>query len=212
MRWLFRDDILVSSAPGFIPPCLPSNTPRVPIGPGWLYEIKHDGYRLMVRKSGDRVRIYTRRGADWTKRFPRIVSSVRKLRIDSVLLDGEGVICDENGLAIFDRLHSKQHDESVILYAFDMLEADDEDCRRQRLDERKSRLRKLLRKRSDGILYSDHMDRDGDLVFEHACRFGCEGIVAKRAESMYRSGRSKSWLKIKNPKSPAVLRIEEGTF
>jgi bifunctional non-homologous end joining protein LigD len=99
-----------------------------------------------------------------------------------------------------------------MLYAFDLLEADGEDCRGQRLDERKPRLRKLLRKRSDGILYSDHMDRDGDLVFEHACRLGCEGIVAKRAESMYRSGRSKSWLKIKNPKSPAMLRIEEGTF
>ena len=77
---------------------------------------------------------------------------------------------------------------------------------------RKSRLRKLLGKRSDGILYNDHMESDGQLVFEHACQFGCEGIVAKRADSLYRSGRSKSWLKIKNPKSPAMLRVEEGTF
>src|SRR3954454_15617560 len=110
MRWLFRDDILVSSAPRFIPPCLPSKTPRVPIGPGWVYEIKHDGYRLMVRKSGERVRIYTRRGVDWTKRFARITDEVRKLKIDSVLLDGEGVVCDYNGLAIFDKLHSKLND------------------------------------------------------------------------------------------------------
>ena len=212
MRWLSRDDIFVRSAPGFIEPCLPTPSRRVPIGPGWVYEIKHDGYRLMVRKAGERVRIYTRRGVDWTKRFPRVVSSVRKLRAQSVLLDGEGVICDDNGLAVFDKLHSKLNDESVMLYAFDMLELDGEDCRRERLDDRKSRLRKLLGKRSDGILYNDHMESDGQLVFEHACQFGCEGIVAKRADSLYRSGRSKSWLKIKNPKSPAMLRVEEGTF
>jgi bifunctional non-homologous end joining protein LigD len=86
MRWLSRDDVFIRSAPGFIEPCLPSPSKRVPIGSGWVYEIKHDGYRLMARTSGDRVRIYTCRGVDWTKRFPRIVSSVRKLRIESVLL------------------------------------------------------------------------------------------------------------------------------
>ena len=137
---------------------------------------------------------------------------VRKLKADSILLDGEGVICDDNGLAIFDKLHSKLNDQHIFLYAFDMLEIDGEDCRRMRLDARKAQLRKLLRKRSDGILYNDHMDGDGQRVFEHACQFGCEGIVAKRADSLYRSGRSKSWLKIKNPKSPAMLRVEEGTF
>jgi bifunctional non-homologous end joining protein LigD len=99
-----------------------------------------------------------------------------------------------------------------MLYAFDVLELEGEDCRTVRLDQRKARLCKLLRKRSDAILYNDHMERDGQLVFEHACQFGCEGIVAKRADSLYRSGRSKNWLKIKNPKSPAMLRIEEGTF
>jgi len=212
MRWLSRDDIFVRSAPGFIEPCLPTPSQRVPIGSGWVYEIKHDGYRLMVRKTGDAVRIYTRRGADWTKRFPRIVSSVRKPQAESVLLDGEGVICGDNGLAIFDKLHSKLNDERVLLYAFDLLELNSDDCRRVLLDERKSRLRKLLRKRTDGILYNDHMESDGQLVFEHACQFGCEGIVAKRSDSLYRSGRSKSWPKIKNPKSPAMRRIEEKTF
>ena len=191
MRWL-SDDIFVRSAPGFIEPCLPTPSLRVPTSPGWLFEIKHDGYRLMVRKTGDAVRIYTRRGADWTKRFPRIVSSVRKLQAETVLLDGEGVICDDNGLAIFDKLHSKLNDERVLLYTFDLLELNGDDCRRVPLDERKSRLRKLLRKRADGILYNDHIESDGQLVFEHACQFGCEGIVAKRADSLYRSGRSKA--------------------
>ena len=110
MRWLSRDDIFVRSAPGFIEPCLPTPSQRVPVGPGWVYEIKHDGYRLMVRKTGDRVRIYARRGVDWTKRFPRIVSRVRNLPAQTVLIDGEGVICDDNGLAIFDKLHSKLND------------------------------------------------------------------------------------------------------
>jgi len=133
-------------------------------------------------------------------------------KVETIVLDGEGVICDNNGLAIFGKLHSKLNDERVLLYAFDLLELNSDDCRRVLLDERKSRLRKLLRKRTDGILYNDHMESDGQLVFEHACQFGCEGIVAKRSDSLYRSGRSKSWLKIKNPKSPAMRRIEEGTF
>src|SRR5690349_7780402 len=106
----------------------------------------------MVRKAGERVRIYTRRGVDWTKRFPRIVASVSKLPVDAILIDGEGVICDDDGLSIFDKLHSKRNDASVMLYAFDLLEVDDEDCRRAQLADRKSRLRKLLRKSRDGIL------------------------------------------------------------
>ena len=126
--------------PGFIEPCLPTPAARAPTGADWVHEIKHDGYRLMVRRSGDRVRIYTRRGADWTHRFPRIVEGTRKLRVSSVLLDGEGVICDDNGLAIFDRLHSKADDESVFLYAFDLLELNGDDCRRLQLGKRKSQL------------------------------------------------------------------------
>src|SRR3954454_22299310 len=137
MRWLSRDDVFIRSAPGFIEPCLPTRSQRVPIGPGWLYEIKHDGYRLMVRKAGEGVRIYTRRGVDWTKRFPRITDAVRNLKIDSVLMDGEGVVCDDKGLAIFDKLHSKLNDEHVMLYAFDILEVNGTDCRLTRLEDRK---------------------------------------------------------------------------
>ena len=175
-----------------------------------MSEVKHDGYRLMVRRSGEHVRIYTRRGVDWTERFPRIVEGFRKLKVSSILLDGEGVISDDRGLTVFDRLHSKAHDRDVILFAFDLLELDGEDCRRELLLKRKLRLRTILKRMQSGVYYTDHLETDGATMFEHACRFGCEGIVAKRTDQPYRSGRSKSWLKIKNPKSPAALRIEGG--
>jgi ATP-dependent DNA ligase len=166
----------------------------------------------MVRRSGEAVRVYTRRGADWTKRFPRVVEAVKRLRASSVLLDGEGVVCDERGLAVFDEIHSKANDRGVILYAFDLLELDGDDLRELGLLERKKRLKKLLARSKGGILYNDHFEQDGALVFEHACRLGCEGIVAKRVDAPYRSGRSKSWIKVKNRESPAVRRAEEGTF
>ena len=116
-------------APGFIEPCLPTVAPRVPGGPQWVHEIKHDGYRLLVRKTSSGVRIYTRRGADWTKRFPAIVEAARKIKAASFHLDGEGVVCDADGVAAFDKLHSKANDHAVFLYAFDLLEIDGEDLR-----------------------------------------------------------------------------------
>ena len=96
--------------------------PSAPSGTYWVYEIKHDGYRLIVRKAGDRVRIFTRRGADWSHRFPRIVEAVSRLRASSMILDGEGVICGQDGVSNFNALHSVERDDDVMLYAFDLLE------------------------------------------------------------------------------------------
>ena len=170
-----------------IEPCLPTDATRVPVGAQWLHEIKHDGYRLLVRRVGDKVRIYTRRGADWTQRFPAIVQTALRLRAQSIYLDGEGVVCRDDGVAVFDKLHNRANDEAVFLYAFDLLEIDGEDLRGMPLEQRKLRLRNLLARRKSGI-------------------------VSKRRDMAYRSGRAKSWLKIKNPKSPAMLRVEDGTF
>lgn len=202
----------VIAAPGFIEPCLPTLADRAPAGDLWLHEIKHDGYRLLVKKHGDTVRIYTRRGADWTKRFPAVVYAAKKLKAFSCHLDGEGVVCNEAGLAVFDRLHSKANDELVFLYAFDLLELDGADLRGAALETRKRALRQLLGRRRAGIVYNAHIDGDGALIFKHACELGAEGIVSKRRDFGYSSGRSKGWLKVKNPKAPAALRIEEGTF
>jgi ATP-dependent DNA ligase len=117
-----RSSSRVRPSSGFIEPCIPTPSKHAPVGPDWVYEIKQDGYRLMVRKHSDRVRIYTRRGADWTKRFPRIVKAVQRMRESSVLLDGEGIVSDQTGMANFDLLHSKKHDRDVSLCAFDLLE------------------------------------------------------------------------------------------
>jgi bifunctional non-homologous end joining protein LigD len=210
MRW--RSSTSVRAASGFIEPCLPTPAKRAPSGPNWLFEIKHDGYRLMVRKHHEQVRVYTRRGADWTERFPRIVAAVRRLKVRSVLLDGEGIVYNAKGMPSFDLLHSREYDNEVSLCAFDLLEHDGDGARKLKLLDRKKRLARLLAKMKDGIEFNEHIEGEGHLIFEHACKLGCEGIVAKRKDFPYESGRSRRWLKIKNPDSPAMKRVEDGTF
>jgi ATP-dependent DNA ligase len=187
VRW--NNSSRVVPAAGFIEPCLPTDAAKVPVGPLRIHEIKHDGYRLLLKKYADSVRIYTRRGAEWTKRFPRIVEAALKIRAKSFYLDGEGVVCREDGVAVFDHLHSKTFDHACFLYAFDLLELNGEDWRGRPLEERKAGLRRLLRNRKSGIVYNDHLEGDGAAIFEHACRMGLEGIVAKRRDMAYRSGR-----------------------
>jgi hypothetical protein len=106
--------------PGFIPPCLPTASDRCKSGPDWVHEIKHDGYRLIARRNGDRVRLYTRRGYNWADRYPRILEALRSLRVRSIVIDGEAVWCGKDGKSDFDKLHSGGYDASVLLYAFDL--------------------------------------------------------------------------------------------
>ncbi|MGZ8941111.1 MAG: ATP-dependent DNA ligase, partial [Limisphaerales bacterium] len=103
---------------GFVPPCLPTKAVRPPSGELWLHEIKHDGFRVIARKEGDRVRLYSRPGNNLTDRFPLIVEALAGLRSRSVILDGEAVCCDENGIPSFDRLRHRHHDGSVFLYTY----------------------------------------------------------------------------------------------
>lgn len=166
----------------------------------------------MVRRQDDKVRIYSRRGADFTPRFPRIVDAVRKLKVKSALLDGEGIVYDANGMPSFDLIHSKQYDREVSLVAFDLLELNGKDYRKLPLSDRKLRLAMLLDNAKDGIEYGEHIEGDGAEIFKAACKLGHEGIVAKRQDAPYESGRSKRWLKIRNPASPAMKRIEDETF
>jgi bifunctional non-homologous end joining protein LigD len=195
--------------PGTIEPCIPTRVEKPPVGPQWIHEIKHDGYRLIARKRDDRVRLFTRRGYEWTDRYPLIRKAVEAIRAASVTIDGEAVCCDEAGVAVFERLHSRAYDDQVFLYAFDLLEFGGENWRPRPLEERKAKLQNLLATARAGIQFSEHLEGDGAAIFAHACKLGFEGIVSKHREHPYRSGPSKVWLKIKNPQAPGVLRFKE---
>jgi bifunctional non-homologous end joining protein LigD len=108
--------------PGFIEPCIPTIAAKPPTGPGWVHEIKHDGYRLIVRRDGKAVRLFTRRGYDWTGRYPAIASAAAKLRAKSFTVDGEAVVSGADGVAAFDALHRRHKAPDAMLHAFDLLE------------------------------------------------------------------------------------------
>jgi bifunctional non-homologous end joining protein LigD len=199
-------------ADGFVAPCIPTLAAKPPAGPDWVHEIKHDGYRLIVRRDGAAVRLFTRRGHDWTERYPGIASVAGKLRARSFTLDGEAVVCGGDGVAVFDALHRRRKAGDAILHAFDLLEFDGEDFRPLPLAKRKARLARLLARVNAGIAMNEHTDDDGAVVFRHACTMGLEGIVSKRLTAPYRSGPSRDWLKVKNPDSPAMIRAREGRW
>ena len=168
---------------GFVPPCLPTSAKQPPVGSEWLIEIKHDGFRVIARKHGERVRLYSRPGNDLTYRFPLIVEAMARLRSRSCIIDGEGVACREDGMASFDRIRYRRHDDEVFLYAFDLIELNGDDLRRDPLGVRKARLERLLARAASGLRYNEHLDQeDGPLVFLHACKLGLEGIVSKRRD------------------------------
>jgi bifunctional non-homologous end joining protein LigD len=196
-------------ATGFVPPCIPIRAAKPPVAPDWVHEIKHDGYRLQVRRDGDTVRLFTRCGYDWSCRYPAIVGTAAKLRARSFTLDGEAVACGPDGVAIIDALHRRGTVSEAMLYAFDLLELDGEDLRALPMGDRKKQLRRLMGKRRLGIVLSEHTDEDGATIFREACKLGLESIVSKRLSAPYRSGPSRDWIKDKNPDSPAMMRHRE---
>ena len=155
------------------------------------------------------MRLYSRPGNDFTRRFPLIVETLARLRSRSCIIDGEAVACDDNGVALFDLVRHHRANDSVFLYAFDLIELNGDDMRRDPLEVRKATLRSMLAKAGLGLRFNEHLEGDGPTVFAHACKMGLEGIVSKRKDSPYRSGRSPDWLKMKNPAAPAVKREAE---
>jgi len=155
------------------------------------------------------VRLFTRNGHDWTERFPLIDEAVTALRVRTCLIDGEAICCDDEGVAVFHKLCQRRNDQHVVLCAFDLLELNGQDLRREPIERRKVLLVRLLAKARIGLQVNDHILEPGDVVFRHACRLGLEGIVSKRLGSLYRSGRSRDWIKMKNPNAPAVKREAE---
>jgi bifunctional non-homologous end joining protein LigD len=155
-----------------VEPCIPTLTAKPPAGPGWVHEIKHDGYRLIVRRDGKAVHLFTRRGYDWTERYPAIAATAGKLRAKSFTLDGEGAVSDAAGIAVFEALHRRRVAPEAILHAFDLLELNGKDLRPLPLSGRKAKLARLPAGSTAGIVYNEHTDEDGAIVFRHACRFG----------------------------------------
>ena len=199
-------------AAGFVWPCLPVRAPVPSSGDLWLHEIKHDGFRVIARKTGRRVKLYSRPGNDPTCRFPLIVEALAKLRLRSCIIDGEAVACGDDGIADFERIRYRRNNDSVFLYAFDLIELNGDDLRHDPLTARRALLGNLLASPAPGLRLNEHVEDDGPVVFEHACKLGLEGIVSKRKDSRYLSGRSQHWIKSKNPNAPAVKREAEETW
>jgi len=141
---------------GIIEPCLPSPAKKPPSGAGWIHEIKHDGFRILARKDATGVRLITRVGNDFSSRFPLIAMAVAKLPVRSCLIDGEAIVCDKNGLAVFELIRRHGAVASAVLCAFDLLELDGKDLRREPIEKRKALLAKLLKGAHLSIVLNEH--------------------------------------------------------
>lgn len=191
-----------AALPAFVPPALSSLVETPPSGARWVHEIKFDGYRLQARVEDGRARLLTRNGHDWTDRFAPLAEALSALPARSALIDGEGVVEDKAGVSDFAGLQAtlKSGDTRAVVYhAFDLLHLDGQDLTALPLLERKRLLALLLDDLPAGgaLRFSDHILEDGPGMLRHACRIGLEGIISKRADAPYRSGRGDAWRKAK---------------
>jgi bifunctional non-homologous end joining protein LigD len=173
-----------------------------PSGDGWFHEIKFDGYRLLAFAQRGRVRLVTRRGHDWTDAFPSIAKALKGLKVDTAIIDGEVVALDKRGRSDFQLLQASMkgaEDFEPVYYAFDMPFCDGVDLTRLPLVERKERLKKVLAASglAPQITYSAHVGTSSAKLLAGACKRGLEGIISKRANAPYVSGRDESWVKSK---------------
>jgi bifunctional non-homologous end joining protein LigD len=189
-----------AKVPAFREPQKATLVDHVPAGSAWLHEMKYDGYRCLLGLGGGRAKIYTRSGLDWTEKFPEIAEAAAGLEIGSALFDGEIVKLDEQGRTGFSALQQaiSEGGLGLTLFLFDALEVDGQDLTRLPTIERKQRLASLI---GDGkppfILYAEHIVGAGEKLLQAMCDAGQEGIISKLAEAPYRSGRTRSWLKVK---------------
>jgi bifunctional non-homologous end joining protein LigD len=185
--------------------CISTRGTKVPQTPDWIHEIKYDGYRLRLERDGDRVRLFTRNGYDWTKRYPWVEAALKN-RMKHFVIDGEAVILGVDGRSDFNALHSGKHNEEVQLSAFDMLASDGDDMRQLPLSMRKANLARLLARRAEGIFAAPFEQGEiGPDLFRKACEFGLEGLVSKRRDRPY----PPYWVKVENRTHPAMSRVKE---
>jgi bifunctional non-homologous end joining protein LigD len=180
--------------PGFIEPALATSTEKVPSGERWIHEIKFDGYRVQVHLSNEAVRIFTRRGHDWTNHFKKIADDAWHIAAGSAIIDGEVVVPAADGTTDFSVLQNELKGKSakIVMVAFDLLYLNGYDLRKLPLRERKTLLKKLV---GTAVQFSESFELDGAEMLKHACSVGLEGVVSKVADSRYNSGRGNDWVK-----------------
>lgn len=165
--------------PGFIEPSLATSIEKVPSGARWLHEIKFDGYRVQVHLANEAVKVFTRRGHDWTNRFKKIADDAWHIAAGSAIIDGEVVVPGADGSTDFSVLQNELKGKSIkiVMVAFDLLYLNGFDLRKLPLIERKAHLKRLIEKTA--IQFSDHFEVDGPELYAHACKVGLEGVVSK---------------------------------
>jgi hypothetical protein len=178
--YLFGAMKIKSVPAGFVVPAQPVKASKPPSGADWVHEIKHDGYRIIVRRDGPTVRLYSRNGNNWTSRLSAVATAARRIKAKSFTIDGEAVVLGPDGLSLFEELSRREGARAAILYAFDLIEHDGEDMRNLPFLDRKASLARLLRNTEVGILFNEHIAEDGPVVYAHACQLGAEGIVCRR--------------------------------
>ncbi len=181
--------------PGFIAPALATSAEKVPSGERWIHEIKFDGYRVQVHLVNEAVKVFTRRGNDWTKRFRKIADDAWHISAGSAIIDGEVVVPAENGTTDFAVLQNELKGKStrIVLVAFDLLYLNGYDLRQLPLHRRKAELKRLIA--DTDVQFSESFKVDGREMYAHACKVGLEGVVSKIADSRYHSGRIRDWVK-----------------
>jgi len=187
--------------PGFIEPQLATLKRAVPGGEGWLHEIKFDGYRIQGHLIVGRPALITRNGHDWTHRMPALAEALARVPANHLVVDGEIIVPDSQGRSDHDALKEVLGEggqsHQLVFYLFDLMHLDGFDLRAAPLIDRKQVLAELIRDVGPPILYSSHLEEKGEVMLEHACRLELEGVVSKRMEVAYRSGRGESWIKVK---------------
>jgi bifunctional non-homologous end joining protein LigD len=185
-----------AAMPVFREPQLCTLRDTVPTGDAWLHEIKFDGYRVMIATGGGKATIFTRTGLDWTDKFPAIAKAAARLP-GAALIDGE-VVAFKDGRPDFSTLKTAiSEGGDMVFMAFDLIEQDGDDIGESSTLDRKERLRVLLNDAPDAIRFSEHVIGKGEALLEQMCRDGLEGVVSKRADAPYRSGRARAWIKVK---------------
>ncbi|KSV84385.1 non-homologous end-joining DNA ligase [Sinorhizobium sp. GL28] len=207
--------------PRRVEPCVATLVDKPPKGPDWAFEVKWDGYRLAVHVEPGEVRAITRGGHNWTKKFGSIVAEARELGHASMIIDGEAVVLDDQGRSDFGLLQravgarpSLHEPSEIIFYAFDLLYLDGCDLRSLPLAERRRRLEPIVAGMTGAIRFSEEVHATGAEFFRAACELGLEGIIAKRRDKPYHSGRRPEWLKIKCSRRDkfVIVGYEPSTF